>query len=274
MHSAHVREGRPDQTCEAHSRAAAAYAGEALAGVGLYFAAFLTALVHDMGKFTDEFLEYLRQAAQGIARRGSVIHTFAAVRFFLKKHASKPLELGFADITAEILAAAVGSHHGFFDGFNAEGQNGFQHRMEKQPEYDERAFRAFLQECAGEDELNRLFDRAVEEMTAVLNRIDALCETEEELQFMVGLLVRLLTSAVVEGDRRDTAEYMSDQRASVCPPADAALWERCGRAIEARIGRFECREPIQIARRAFSNECRAFADQPSGVYRLDLPTGG
>ena len=144
MHSAHVREGRPDQTCEAHSRAAAAYAGEALAGVGLYFAAFLAALVHDMGKFTDEFLEYLRQAAQGIARRGSVIHTFAAVRFFLKKHAPKSLELGFADITAEILAAAVGSHHGFFDVYNADGENGFQHRMEKQPEYDERAFRAFL----------------------------------------------------------------------------------------------------------------------------------
>lgn len=274
MHSAHVREGRPDQTCEAHSRAAAAYAGEALAGVGLYFAAFLAALVHDMGKFTDEFLEYLRQAAQGIARRGSVIHTFAAVRFFLKKHEPKPLELGFADITAEILAEAVGSHHGFFDVYNADGENGFQHRMEKQPEYDERAFRAFLQECAGEDELNRLFDRAVEEVTAVLNRIDALCDTDEELQFMVGLLVRLLTSAVVEGDRRDTAEYMSDRRVGVCPPADAALWERCSRAIEARIGRFECREPIQIARRAFSDECRAFADQPSGVYRLDLPTGG
>lgn len=47
--------------------------------------AYLCGLLHDMGKFTGTFANYLMQAAQGVpVRRGSVNHTFAGARLRLR----------------------------------------------------------------------------------------------------------------------------------------------------------------------------------------------
>lgn len=81
---AHI-DGAREQTVQAHCRNAAEYAATALRPVQLACPAALAALLHDMGKFKETYRLYLQLAAAGdpAAMRGSVNHTFAAVRFCL-----------------------------------------------------------------------------------------------------------------------------------------------------------------------------------------------
>lgn len=112
---AHI-DGAREQTVQAHCRNAAEYAAAALRPVQLACLAALAGLLHDMGKFKEAYRLYLRLAAAGdpAAVRGSVNHTFAAVRFLLQRYHT-PGGDPVRNLTAELLACAVGAHHGLFD---------------------------------------------------------------------------------------------------------------------------------------------------------------
>ena len=51
------------QSCEEHSRNAAKYAANALDSVGMSSAAYLAGLLHDAGKYKQEFKVYLEASA-------------------------------------------------------------------------------------------------------------------------------------------------------------------------------------------------------------------
>ena len=59
----------------------------------------------------------------------------------------------------------------------------------------EESRRNFLEQCVSEAELDRLFSAAVEELTAVCQRIAG--EDGEEYCFQLSLLARLLLSALI-----------------------------------------------------------------------------
>ena len=75
---AHIREApsgeHARQTVREHLTQTAQRASQCLQTVGLEHAAYLAGLLHDMGKYTEDFQEYLSAGEQG--KRGSVIHTF------------------------------------------------------------------------------------------------------------------------------------------------------------------------------------------------------
>ena len=128
MYLAHIREsteGIVNQTAREHSRNTARYAAAVLRPVGLEQPGAIMGLVHDCGKFKDEFARYL-QDPNGI--RGSVNHTFAGCRFLLEQYHDRT-EDSFQKLSAELLALAVGSHHGLFDCVDEDKQSGFSHRM-------------------------------------------------------------------------------------------------------------------------------------------------
>lgn len=268
---AHIRQmdtGLERQTAADHCRNAAEYAGRCLAPVGLERAGRLLGLVHDCGKFKEEFARYL---LEGIGARGSVNHTFAACRLLLERYHGEVAD-PMAAITAELLAFAAGSHHGLFDCVDENRQSGFLHRMEKSGIGYAESRRNFFNQCASEGELDRLFAGAVEEITRIGGLLTA--EDAYENAFQLGLLARLLLSALVEGDRRDTAEFMGG---CVYPPQPEDLhrfWKAYLERVEEKLLRFPADTPICRARREISDRCRRFAEREGGIYRLNVPTGG
>lgn len=277
IYPAHVRCG-PDgcsctQTVEEHCRNTARYASD-LKTAGLGHTAFLAGLLHDAGKFTMTFQNYITRAAAGeTVRRGSVNHTFAGVRLALERwHA--PTCVSYRDMACELIAFAIGAHHGLFDCIGPEGKDGFLHRMTDDHICYEEAGENFLAHCAGWDELDGLFDTAAEEVTAAVGRCKQYVTSEPELRFLISLMARLLLSAVIDADRRDTAEFMCGR---LFPQQDAdmrACWKNRLAAVEKRLLEMPADTPINQARRAISDRCRASAGRSGGIYRLSVPTGG
>ena len=267
------------QSVSEHCHNTAKYAAEALEPVGLSAAGEMAGLLHDLGKYTEQFQAYIKD---GVGTRGSVNHTFAGVRLLLERYFRADAQ-DFSGVASELLALAAGGHHGLFDCVDERQKNGFQHRLTKKGiGYDEAA-ENFFRFCISQGELDQQFQAAQQELTPVLEHICAMTGEEasderynQETAFYSGLLARLLLSAVIEGDRRDTAIFMED---AIFPPARSGeeqeqLWSTLLTRMEGKLNTLPLKTPIDRARHTISSQCRQAAEQPGGVLRLNVPTGG
>lgn len=270
------------QSVEEHCRGTAGFARRTLKGTGLEDAAYLAGLLHDMGKYSDQYNAYLCKAVAGEdVRRGSVNHTFAGVRFLLENyHFGKTM---FQNMTSELLAYAAGAHHGSFDGIDKERKNGFIHRMNKEDIGYEEAAARFETYCAGKEELDRRFLASETEIgNCVKNVLNTISQgvrretAQTELTFYMGLLARTLQSAVIDGDRKDTAAFLN----GAVIPADRSgeerrrMWGDCLTRMEKKLKTMSGDGSLNQARAWISDQCRNMAESESGIYRLNVPTGG
>lgn len=258
MYPAHIRETGERQTVREHCRNTAALAANALRPLGLEKSAYLAGLLHDAGKNKQEYAQYLSETVSGgNAVRGSVNHTFAGVRFLLDRWHCREGELSYSDVTAELLAFAVGSHHGLFDCIDPQQHSGFFHRQTKEGIFYDESRQGFLAQVADEEELEHLFRDAVREMTPMLDRLAALStqaddnEADRETAFYIGLLARMLLSAVIEGDRTDTAAFMDDLKPPSFPEDMRPIWVGRLAFMEKRLSEFPRKSPIDLARAGY-----------------------
>jgi len=267
------------QTVSQHCLNTAKYAAQALKPVHLSAAGYLAGLVHDAGKCTATFQNYM---INQIGQKGSVNHTFAGVRLLLERYFSTDAG-DFSGVVSELLALASGGHHGLFDCVDERQKNGFQYRLAKEDICYEEAEENFFRFCAGQEELDQRFRVALEELTPALEHICSMTgdeasdeRYEQETAFYSGLLSRLLLSAVIEGDRRDTAEFINGTQFPAPPGGEALerLWSDLLTKTEEKLNALPSKTPVDQARRKISNQCRQAAEQPGGVFRLHVPTGG
>lgn len=265
---------RKEQTLREHCMQTAQYAADSLKGAGFYNTAYLAGLLHDMGKATRKFNDYLERAfSEEDVRRGSVNHTFAGVIYLLEKyHNDTSPQKIWECLTSEIVSYGIGAHHGLFDCADLEGGNGFAHRLQTDREelcYEE-AVRNYLEQIAGEKIIEEIFSKALGEVRSFFEREQKCGAKEDEVFFQVGLLARLVLSAVIYGDRRDTSEFMIG---SMYPKRENVDWQRQRKHLEANILRFDSSTVMNQVRMDISRQCLEFADKPIGIYRLNVPTG-
>ena len=262
------------QTVPEHNRNTAEISSERLSGVRLAKTGYLAGLLHDCGKHTTAYKIYLEKIMAGEpAQRGSVIHTHAAARFFLEHFHTAGAFDSYRDMTAELLAFATGAHHGLFDCVDENHRLGFARRLQWDDASYREATEAFLTQCAGMEEIEALFDQAEQELTPIFDRINRRASSEE-IFFHLGLLARLLLSAVIEGDRYDTACYEHRAMPLPFPAPQEALWLQILIRVEEKLDTLDHDTSVQKARREISRRCREAADRPGGIYRLNVPTGG
>ncbi len=256
-----------------HNLNAAEIAGDALLPAGLRAAGHLAGLLHDMGKYTAAYQQYLRKSARGdpdAPPKGSVNHTFAAVRFILSRWHSPQRDV-YHRLTAELLAYAAGAHHGSFDLAREEGPPGFQHRLADESIGYAEAASGFLRDVS-EETLDALFEKACNEVSGIAKAIiRAHPKQPKDVMMGIGLMARLLQSAVMEGDRQDTRAFMAQKPARKAERPD---WETALRNLERRLGNYPVDTPVNRIRAEISDRCAEAAEAPGGIIRLTVPTGG
>ena len=272
LYIAHKKEGKDGtmsiQAVKEHCRKTAAYAGDSLKSANLFYSGYLAGLLHDCGKYATQFQDYI--TSPNGQQRGSVIHTFQGCRYFLESYHDQ--EDPIRKLTAELLAYAVGAHHGLFDCVDKNGETGFFHRVKKEEIEYECTVERFFEDCSDREETNRLFSNAADEIRTFIRKADEYFPGEE-FYFSVSLLVRMILSGVIEGDRRDTAEFMNGTCVRNWPKDMREIWGQRLNYLEAKLSLFPCATNIEQARRAISEQCRNSAKKEPDIYQLNVPTG-
>ena len=266
---AHISENRK-QSLKEHCLNVAKYAKDCLTPVSLGKCGYLAGLLHDMGKATKAFNDYL--VGNSNKSRGSIIHTFQGCRYLLEKYHSG--ELDYQAITAELLAYAIGAHHGLFDCIDDSKRSGFKHRLTKEgSEIDyQNSKNNYFVNCISEKEISNLFQEAVTELKSIIDIINN--SEDDEFYFYSGMISRLILSALIEGDRRDTVEFMTDKKALNNSFNMRKIWESRLSFMEKKLDELNSESPIAKARQKISEACKDFAEEKSDIYRLNVPTGG
>lgn len=246
------------------------YARQATGTTGLGEAAYTAGLLHDAGKYTQEFQNYIRSAEKDRPARGTVNHTFAGVRYLMEKYHHPADELTVEDYACEIMAFASGAHHGLFDFCNEKHEYGLKHRMTKPVAYAE-AMKNYFIDCVSETELDDHYQKGVRELQAIIQKCCSLEneDTEGEAFFFLSMLSRLMLSAVIEGDRRDTAAFMQMGSYPMTDPD----WTVPLQNVEAKLEKLSADNPINQARSIISLKCREQAACDEHLFRLNVPTG-
>lgn len=278
IYPAHISDDGAVQTVEEHCGNTANAAAGFLESAGLSNTAYMAGILHDCGKYSEEFKTYINAAHRGApAARGSVIHSFAGMGKMLDRYHSADADgIGIKDVAAEIIAYAIGAHHGLFDVFDRKSdKSNFTERRTQQKDYDNAAQKLFSSLCAADSELDKLFDKAEGEISQNIGILSELSgDGIDDFQFYLGALARLVLSALADADRLDTASFMSGHdQTEYGIKADYALWERCSGNLLEHINSFGTDREIDKARRALSDACANAADAEGGIYRLNLPTG-
>lgn len=266
------------QTVEEHCHGVAEIAAELLRDIGLEKTAYLAGIIHDLGKFSENFKNYIEKAADGEkVQRGSVNHTFAGVRFLLEKHSDEQLS-GFSDIVLEILAYAVGAHHGLFDCVDDNNNNGFTKRIQKEGIDYLNAAQEFLKICCSNQDIEDLLKQSEKEFFPVFNEIEKLADNADakiqntQITFYIGFLARLILSAIIEADRSDTSQFMNGYSEKTVKNI-SEIWINCIKNVEQKLSTMPLDKPINETRAQISALCAEAGNLESGIYRLNLPTG-
>lgn len=264
---------RKEESLQEHCIKTAEYASNCLKNVGFYNMAYLAGLLHDMGKATSKFNDYLEAAFAGkTVVRGSVNHTFAGVIYLMENYHENTAS-HFEKLTAEIVSYAIGAHHGLFDCVDLDGKNGFSYRLNKDKLelcYEE-AKNNYFEQVVDEQKINQLFCKATGELEQFCKRLlEDWDKDKQKFYFHVGLLTRLVLSSVIYGDRRDTGEFMGGIS---CLRENTIEWTSERTYFEKKLAQFDITSDINQIRSNISEQCLNFADRPAGIYRLNVPTG-
>lgn len=270
---AHIRENdKAEQSVYTHSQNTAKLAERFLESVGLPAVGKLVGLLHDMGKLKKEFQDYILKIAD--IKRGSIDHSFAGAKYLLSlsgsDHTKKMAAIG--------MAHTIISHHGIHDWLDDNCDDYFDKRISKGDGYEE--ILGDLSEVLKDTDINTLFEKAANEWFDAAKKIRTFSKTKEDkidntkFYFYLGMLERLIQSALIDADRTDTADFMSGRETDISANKHE-LWENTDKLINEKLSEFaEMTDAISKQRRSISDRCADFAKHRVGVCRLIVPTGG
>ena len=294
---AHVREkDKEKQPLLDHLFQVSAFAEEFASKIGLQQAGKILGILHDMGKFSQEFQDYLASGtgildpdadnyvnAQNL--KGKIDHSSAGAQYIWEKF-HKIGKAGQGRLCGQILSLCIASHHsGMINVLNEEGINIFSKRMSKEDK------RTHSTECSQiiVEKMNNLDlalrsytdKNSVRIITEKLREMVSFCPTipygiSQVDAFTLGLITRFLLSCLVDADRLDSAEFEQpwlkkerEQRATWLS------WPIAIERLEKKLASFDKEhEEINKIRHRISKECLTRATNDQGIYTLSVPTGG
>lgn len=239
----------------------------------------IAGLLHDVGKLTDEFNDYIHKSAKNpkSAKRGSVNHSSAGAKYIMDFGA----ELGIK-YSPQMIAYSIFSHHGLNDCLNENQEDKFTPRLN----VDENRYQIVLNNIGSLIDtvnLKSLLEESEKEFNDFIEKINKVAKdmeikkinTAENWLFLVGCLERLILSYLVDADRRDTAEFMQNKIYRRKKQEEINdLWVDYQKKLNQKLDSFNADTKIDMLRKQMSDYCFDFAEKGNGIYRLSIPTGG
>jgi CRISPR-associated endonuclease/helicase Cas3 len=248
----------------------------------------LLGLLHDLGKYSKAFQDYLKSATGLIDQdadnyvdseklRGHIDHSTAGAHFLWNAFGHDAPSL----MIAQMLALCVASHHsGLIDCIGPGAEDVFTRRMSKAEGRSHRAEAVTKLTPSMSERIARLIDDgAVTEPLGQLIRTISEREARHGrhttlLSFKIGLLTRFLFSCLIDADRVDTADFEKPLVARQRRQDSRTDWEPLIDRLERHLGDLPVESSIDEIRREVSDHCLHAAEREQGIFSLTVPTGG
>lgn len=246
-------------------------------------------LLHDLGKYSKAFQDYLRSAVGLIDQDaddfvdakqlcGRVDHSTAGAQFVWRK-LSKAGSLG--QLFGQMLAVCIASHHsGLIDCLTPEGEDNFTRRINK-AEHSAHLEEALAKiDASVSNRLSELINggNLADDLQKIAGSIVKLehqsGKSNQIVQFKLGLLVRFLFSGLIDADRVDSADFERPHARHLRQHGQYRRWEDLIVLLELHLTSFTDTNPVDALRREVSEHCRLAAERKQGMFTLTVPTGG
>ncbi|ARF66568.1 CRISPR-associated helicase/endonuclease Cas3 [Paenibacillus larvae subsp. pulvifaciens] len=237
----------------------------------------LAGMLHDMGKYTHQFTEYILAATSGDStvpkpKRGSVDHSTAGGKLLYDLfHTSN--RLGYKELLAEIVGNAIISHHSYLKDFlNRDLESAYLKRVrDTQLDEYELTKETFFHQVISEREFQDYADQAAAELEQFLSK-----EPTVSFEVKCLFLTKFVFSALIDADRTNTRLFEANKIEETANVEELfhVYYTRLMSKIRAFKESDDANTPINLLRSEMSEQCDQFAMKPSGIYTLSIPTGG
>jgi len=213
---------------------------------------WVAGLLHDLGKYTKEFQNYLERSQRGErAKRGEVVHALQGAKYVEEKITD--------NVTSDIIGNVIASHHGGLFDTITDGERTLSAKTDKNEDvlhYAE-AIREF---SPGIDEA-----KLKEE---ILNFCRISQQRELSRPFMLQLLTKTIYSCVVDADRCNTARLEIGN--------ELPDWGFLIQQLEVYLEKLPQNKKTDIdnIRMKISEQCKQGGSREQGIFTLSVPTGG
>ena len=289
---AHIREVDGQlQSLSQHLWGTAELAERFASKIGLGQQGKIVGLLHDMGKASIEFLNYIKSANQMInsdeydyldpqVNKGRIDHSSAGAQLiheYFKDKAVNKMQ------TSQLLSLVIASHHsGLIDCLDPSGNDIFTKRMKKPDESTHLTeCKANMGDLLGHDVLEVLSEKTLESINEKINSLKNKENSWELFLFKVGMLTRFLFSCLIDADRINTADFQFPWQSEGRYLKGFEAWDELVSRLDdyletlqkVSLPKSEQAKKINIIRQRISNSCSIFSDKPRGIYKLSVPTG-
>lgn len=269
MFIAHIRSSDHEiQDVQTHLNEVAALARQYGTATGLGAHAELAGLLHDMGKYTQAFTDYIEQAVYHQKVSATKIdHSTAGAKYLYERHYKTH------PYVAEIIGMAVLSHHAGLQNFiqlDLAPSDYIRRVVTKELPYYAEVKSNFEAVAGNIARVDALFSEAVEEFKRLQEKI---VQTMPVNQRVVGLnyAQKLIFSFLLDADRTNTRCFEEQTTPNQQQPAFEPYYANL---METVNGWQKSTTPINTLRTEMSENCDRLAEQPSAIYTLSIPTGG
>ncbi len=247
--------------------------------LGLPLSAELIGLLHDLGKYSKEFQNYIKsavglldqdvdeEAVDPIERKGKVDHSTAGAQWIWRELGKQGPE---GRIAAQFLTLCIASHHsGLIDCLAPDGTNVLERRTNKADDRTHLAEALAKADPAVRERMLQLVnDPALRtEMIGAVKKVAG-----DQPFFNWGLLLRFLFSCLIDADRTNSANFEHPYRRQRI--GKAPHWDELIVRLENRLAGFTATRPIDALRKDIAQHCLGAAQRDRGTYTLTVPTGG
>ncbi|EJR26611.1 CRISPR-associated helicase/endonuclease Cas3 [Bacillus cereus] len=274
---AHIRESDSQvQTVEEHLLGVKELAETYGEKIGIKHLAGLAGMLHDLGKYTNEFREYILEAVNNpnsSSKRGSVDHSTAGGKLLYQLFHTENI-IPYKGILSEIVGNAIISHHGYLQDFlNPDLESPYLNRVrDKKLSGFDVTQQFFFKHVMSERDFHEYVDKATEELESFLRK-ESPENTEKQLMF----LTKFIFSTLIDADRTNTRLF-EEEKSVESVLKSGELFEIYYERLMSKINSFKKQQnantPINILRTEMSEQCDQFAERASGIYTLSIPTGG
>ena len=237
----------------------------------------LAGLLHDLGKYSDEFQIYLREAyfnPTDPPKRGSVNHSTAGGKLLMSKYEGQK---GFTPVMIEMIANAIYSHHGQLHDFvNLDGESPFFNRANNDLIPIHLIKQRFFEEVISESEFEAYFQQASKEFHNYLKMHFKKPDLNLIYYKLAPQLTLTIFSSLIDADRtnsRDFDENIPQQKKANITDKFTTYLTHLEKNLQL-IQQKALPNEISKLRQKMSNNCFEKAVLPTGVYSLSIPTGG